>query len=59
MSVTSHTTQDVKEAKADVLQSVVSHVLPYQHIEVSEADADSKKKKSAVKGLLLLLVPGI
>lgn len=44
MSVTSHTTQDVKEAKADVLQSVVSHVLPYQHIEVSEADADSKKK---------------
>lgn len=45
MSVTSHTTQDVKAAKADVLQSVVSHVLPYQHIEVSEADADSKKKK--------------
>lgn len=44
MSVTLQTMENVNAAKTDVLHSLVSHVLPYQSIKVSEPDADSKKK---------------
>lgn len=46
MSVISQNIQDVKVAKADAMQNMVSHVLPYHNFMVSGADTDSKKMPS-------------
>lgn len=52
----SHEIQDVQCHKADALQNLVNHAVPYHTLLVSGADTDSK---NAFKRLFLLLVPGI